>query len=167
MTDFAVAEAKIRQLYARYTDAVWRKDAEAFGDCFTGDAEWRIAGNVLRGRADIVEMIRQVFPRYERILLCFRDPVLEVGNATANARTLVSEQSVRDGKAFAPIGMYFDRCVEQGDRWRFSWRLFQTCYAGPPDLSGQFLDNPDFGPPPAMPPADAPAIDHTGNLKKS
>lgn len=166
MTDFAAAEAHIRQLYARYTDAVWRKDADAFGDCFTVSAEWRIAGNILRGRDQIIGMIQQVFPRYERILLNFRDPVLEVNEGTANARTLVSELSVRDGQAFGPIGTYFDRCVEQQGRWRFSWRLFQTHYAGPPDLSGQFFDNQDFGPPPAMPPLDTPAIDHTGNLKR-
>lgn len=167
MTDFALAEAQIRQLYARYTDAVWRKDVDAFGDCFTEDAQWRIAGNVLQGRSQIVSMIQQVFPRYERILLNFRVPVLQVGDGTANARTLVNELSVREGQAFGPIGTYFDRCVQQGECWRFSWRLFQTHYAGPPDLSGQFFDNPDFGAPPAMPPLDAPAIDHTGNLKKS
>jgi hypothetical protein len=79
---------------------------------------------------------------------------------------LVSEQSVLAGKPFAPIGTYFDRCVDEGDRWRFGWRLFQTHYAGPPDMTGALFENPDFGPPPAMPPLDAPTIDHTGNLKR-
>ncbi len=166
MTDFLVAEALVRQLYARYTDAVWRKDAEAFGDCFTENAEWRISGNILRGRAQIVGMIQRVFPRYTRILLNFREPILEVGDGTANARTLVSEQSVLAGKPFGPIGTYFDRCIDEGDRWRFGWRLFQTHYAGPPDMTGAFFENPDFGPPPAMPPLDAPTIDHTGNLRR-
>ena len=103
MTEFLVAEAAVRQLYARYTDAVWRKDAEAFGDCFTENAEWRISGNVLRGRAEIVGMIARVFPRYTRILLNFRDPILDVGDGTANARTLVSEQSVLGGKPYTPM----------------------------------------------------------------
>lgn len=166
MTELLVAEAQLRQLYARYTDAVWRKDVDAFGDCFTQDAEWRIAGNILRGRAAIMGMIKQVFPRYERILLNFRDPIIQVDNRTANVRALVSEQSVLEGRPFGPIGMYFDRCVDQGDRWRFAWRLFQTHYAGPPDMSGRFFQNPDYGPPPAMPPLDEPSIDHTGNLKR-
>lgn len=44
MTDFSATEAAIRQLHALYADAVWRKDYESFGDCFTEDAEWRISG---------------------------------------------------------------------------------------------------------------------------
>jgi ketosteroid isomerase-like protein len=167
MTDFVAAEAAIRQLHARYTDAVWRKDYDAFGDCFTQDAEWRIGGMILRTRAGIVAQARQLFPRYRRILMNFRIPVLEVGEGTATGRTYVSEQSVfTDGRPYAPIGTYYERFVDEGDRWRFAWRLFQTQYSGPPDLSGHFFDNPDYGPPPAMPPLDAEAIDHTGALTK-
>lgn len=32
LTDFIAAESGIRQLQARYADAVWCKDYEAFGD---------------------------------------------------------------------------------------------------------------------------------------
>ena len=167
MAEFVVAEAGVRQLYARYTDAVWRKDADSFGDCFTENAEWRIAGQILRGRPEIVTMIKRVFPRYERILLNFRTPILDLADGTANARTLVSEQSLLQGRPFGPIGTYFDRCVDEGGRWRFAWRLFQTHYSGPPDLTGEFFENPDFGPPPAMPSLDAPTYDHTGNLKQA
>lgn len=165
MTEFIIAEAAIRQLHSRYTDAVWRKDCEAFGDCFTENAEWRIGGKILRGRAEIVELMKMMFPRYKRILMNFRTPILEVGNGTATGRTYVSEQSAfADGRPYAPLGIYFERFVDHGDRWRFSWRLFQTHYVGPPDLSGQFFENPDYGPPPNMPPLDAVAIDHTGSL---
>jgi uncharacterized protein (TIGR02246 family) len=167
MTDFVVAEAAILQLYARYADAVWRKDPVAFGDCFTEDAEWRISGMVLRGRAAAVGLIQSAFPKYRWILLNFRTPILEVGDGTATGRTLVTEQSVfTDGRAYGPIGTYYDRYVEQGDRWRFSWRLYHVNYAGPPDLSGSFYENPDFGPPPRMPPLDAPSYDRTGVLTR-
>ena len=55
------------------------------------------------------------------------------------------------------------KLVDQGETWRFSWRLFQTCYFGPADFSGTFFEgNPDFGPAPAMPPLDAQTIDFTG-----
>ena len=49
MSDFANIEAAIRQLHARYCDAVWRKDIAAFGDCFAKDAEWRIGGQETAG----------------------------------------------------------------------------------------------------------------------
>ena len=165
MADLYVAEADIRQLYARYVDAVWRKDHVAFGNCFAADAEWRISGMVFRGRAEIAAFMQQVFPKYRFILLNFRTPLLSVVDDTAEARTYVSEQSVLlDGRAFGPLGIYYDRFVRQSGQWRYSWRLFHTCYSGPPDLSGAFFENPDFGPPPAMPPLDAPSFDRTGML---
>lgn len=163
MNDLANVEAAIRQLHARYADAVWRKDLEAFGDCFTDEAQWRIGGAVVRGRAVIVEHMRGVFLKFRRILVSFHTPIVTLDTGAVSARTYLTEQSVlADGRAFAPIGTYFERFAGEGDRYRFAWRLFQTQYAGPPDLSGSFFDNPDFGPPPAMPPLDAPTFNYTG-----
>ena len=84
MTDFIVAESAIRQLHARYTDAVWRKDYDAFGDCFTEDAEWRISGMVLRGRVEIVNTIKQLLPKFRRVIFTLRTPILEVGDRGRN-----------------------------------------------------------------------------------
>jgi hypothetical protein len=39
--------------------------------------------------------------------------------------------------------------------------MFETHYHGPADLSGTFFQNPDWGPPPNLPPLDAVAINHT------
>ncbi len=155
MMDFVAAECGIRQLQARYADAIWRKDAAAVGDCFTLDGEWRIGGSIMRGRAEVVTALEGVFPRFKRILMTFRTPIVELGDGVASSRTYVSENSVfADGTPFGPVGIYFDRCVREDNVWRFAWRLFQTHYAGPPDLSGDFYDVPDYGPPPAMPPLD-------------
>lgn len=166
MNDFVVAECMIRQLHAHYLDAVWRKDIDAFGDCFTEDCEWRIAGNVLRGRPEIVSFMSQVFPQFNRILLTMRTPTLDLsGPGVASARTYFTENSqMADGTPLAAIGSYYERFVDQGDRWRFSWRVFRTEYAASPDFTGPFYDNPDYGAPPAMPPMDAIPVDHSGNL---
>jgi len=161
--EFVVVETAIRQLHAHYADAVWRKDLQAFGDCFTEDAEWRIGGRILRGREDIVENLRRLLPNYHRILMTFRTPIIELGQGTASGRTYVTENNVfTDGRPGCTVGTYFEHFVEQSDRWRFSWRLFQTHYLGPADISGPMFENPDFGPPPRMPPRDAPTYDHTG-----
>jgi ketosteroid isomerase-like protein len=163
MTDLVVAAEAIRQLHQRYVDAVFRKDAEAFGNCFAEDAEWRVGGNVMRGRAEAVAMIKGVFPQFRRILMTFRQPILQVGDGVASGRTYVTEHSMfADGRPFAPIGIYFERFVDEGDAWRFKWRLFQTHYVGPPDLSGTWYDVPDYGAPPAMPPLDEVTYDRSG-----
>jgi ketosteroid isomerase-like protein len=156
MTKFLVAEAAIRQLHARYIDAVWRKDYAAFGDCFAVDCEWRISGTVVRGRDEAVTFIQRMMEDFEHLFIMLGTPILEVGDGEASGRTYFTARNVfKGGGAFAPIGMYYERFVDEGDRWRFKWRLFQTHYSGPPDLSGKFIANPDYGSPPSMPPLDA------------
>lgn len=156
MPQFAAAEAGIRQLHARYAEAVWRKDLDAFADCFTEQGEWRIAGKVLKGREAIVEAFGNIIADAERVFMTFQTPIVSLeGTSRANGRTLVSEQSRwNDGRVNYILGRYFEDFVREHDRWRFSWRLYQALYAGPPDLSGTFFDEPDFGAPPAMPPRD-------------
>jgi hypothetical protein len=84
-----------------------------------------------------------------------RTPVLHIENGKVSGRTIVTEQSVfEDGTVFMPIGTYFERYADQGDRWRFTYRFWITHYAGPPDMSGTFFDPPDYGPPPGMPGPD-------------
>jgi ketosteroid isomerase-like protein len=163
MTDFVAAEVGIRALHARYGDAVWRKDYPAFGDCFTEDAEWRIAGMVLRGRTQIQSTLERLMSNFNRVLMTFRSPILAVGNGVASGRTYVTEQSAfTSGRPGTTIGLYYERFVEQSDRWRFTWRLFQLHYMGPADLTGSFFEQADYGPPPAMPPLDAPTYNYSG-----
>lgn len=164
VTDFVVAECAIRQLHARYADSVWRLDYDAFGDCFAEDCEWRIGGVVLRGREEIVRYNRKLFStKFRRLFITLRTPILEVNGAKASGRTYFSAQNIMaDGTPFAPLGVYYEHFVNQGDRWRFSWRLFQTLYAGPADLTGTFPEQPEFGPPPAMPPLDVATLNVTG-----
>jgi hypothetical protein len=163
MSNFAAAQAAILQLHARYIDAVWRKDHEAVGECLTEDCEWRIAGQVIRGRAAAVEFAKKSHTNSNALLVTLRTPCLEVGGGTATGRTYFSAQNfLKDGTAYAPLGIYYERFVEQGDRWLIAWRLFQSLYVGPPDMSGKLIEHPDFGRPPAMPALDAlPAIKGT------
>jgi ketosteroid isomerase-like protein len=156
VTDFDTAETGIRQLHARYADAVWRRDHATFGDCFVEDAEWRIAGVILRGRDEIETGFDRFMVGLHRVLMTFRTPILTVESGTAMARTYVTEQtSFDDGRAGLNIGIYYERFVDQGGLWKFSWRLFQLHYSGPPDMTGAFFENPDHGPPPGMPDRDA------------
>jgi uncharacterized protein (TIGR02246 family) len=153
---FAAAEAGIRQLHADYTDAVWRHDFDAFADCFMPDGEWRISGRVFRGRVDIRENIERILSNFVRVLISFRTPSLRVEKGVATGRTYIDERCAwTNGNTNISVGRYYERFVEDGDRWRFSWRLFELHYRGPPDFTGTFFEHPDYGPPPAMPPLDA------------
>ncbi|MDE8651420.1 nuclear transport factor 2 family protein [Novosphingobium album (ex Liu et al. 2023)] len=168
MSQFAAIEACIRQLHARYTDAVWRKDADAFGSCFSEDAQWRIAGRVFHGRGEIAAGFAQVAASAGRILLTFRTPQLEMtGRGRAGGRVYVTEQCTwRDRPPSTSIGRYFEHYVDEGDCWRFSWRLFQLFYYGPADLTGDFFEPRDFGAFPRMPPLDLIPEDFTGRFAR-
>jgi len=163
MTDFFTADAGIRQLYARYADAVWRKDYTAVGKCYADQGEWRIEGRICRGRMEVVKHLEETLAQFKRVLITLSQPVLDIGEGTATARTYSTEQAVfHDGRSLFAMGTYFDRLVEEDGKWYFGWRLFETNYAGPSDLSGSFFDNLDHGSPPAMPSLVANTIDLTG-----
>jgi uncharacterized protein (TIGR02246 family) len=156
MTDLMAAERGIRDLQARYTDAVFRQDFDAFADCFTREGEWRISGRVFKGRQEIREGISIILDKFIRVLITFRTPMVELVDGEVVARTYIDEKCAwKNGNRNISIGRYYERFAEEDGRWRFSWRLFQLLYRGDPDLSGTFFDHPDYGPPPGMPPLDA------------
>lgn len=156
MTNLAEVQAGVRELHARYTDAVWRRDFEAFADCFAMDGEWRISGLVLKGRGQIRGTIEKIMDRLSNVLISFRTPILDVGEGRAFGRTYVDERCAwKNGDTNISIGLYYEHFVRQDGRWLFEWRLFQMLYRGDPDMTGTFYDFPDYGPPPAMPPRDA------------
>ena len=159
MSDLVEVECAIRQLHARYCDAVWRQDAAAFAQCFADDAVWRVGGVELTGRAGIAAGFAGFMGTIERTLMTFRTPIVTLGDepGTASARTYVTEQNkYADGSAACSIGIYYERFVRcDGGTWRFAWRHWQMYYHGPADLSGPIHPAAEFGPPPGMPgPAD-------------
>jgi uncharacterized protein (TIGR02246 family) len=157
---FVAAERGVRELHALYTDAVLRHDIEAFSQCFTHDGEWRISGRVFRGREEIGAGISLILSRFNRVLITFRTPILGFDGDELVGRTYVDEQCAwKSGNTNTNIGRYFERFQQEDGRWRFSWRLFQLFYRGPPDLTGTFYENPEFGAPPGMPPIDAQTAD--------
>ena len=155
MTSLAEAQAGVRELHARYTDAVWRQDFDAFAGCFTEGGEWRISGRIFRGRQDIRDGIAVILSRFNGVLITFRNPILTVGEGRASGRTYIDERCAwKNGDTNISVGCYYEHFVEEGDRWLFEWRLFDMHYRGPPDMTGTFIEHIDYGPPPAMPPRD-------------
>lgn len=156
MTDLDAAREGIRHLHGCYTDAVWRHDYEAFAQCFAEEGEWRISGRVFRGRKEIKDGISVILDKFLRVLITFRSPLVDISNGNVTARTYIDEKCAwKNGNRNISIGRYYERFVQEGDRWLFKWRLFELHYRGDPDLSGAFFEHPDYGPPPAMPPLDA------------
>jgi hypothetical protein len=157
MTDFVVAECGIRQLHARCLEAIWRKDAHAFANCFSETGEWKIAGLHMRGRAEIEATFGKLLGLCEKVHTTIGAPLLEVGEGTAFGRVYVAENAkLMNGQFAHTLGIYFDRYVEEGGQWKFQWRHWSLQYRGPSDFSAPFYDSPDYGPHPGMPAPDEP-----------
>lgn len=158
MTEYVVAESGIRRLHACCVDAVWRKDPVAFADCFAKDGEWHIAGMQLRSRAVIEKAFGDIMEQFERTFMMFGTPILTVGNGTASGRTYVTERTrFKTGRTAITMGAYYERFVDEGDRWRFHWRHWTLFYLGPPDMTGKLFEFKDQGLPPGLPAHDEPA----------
>jgi len=159
MTEFVVADSGIRQLHARFTDAVWRKDADAFADCFAHNGEWKIASMHILSRAEIGSTFGKLMGACDRVQLILGMPILEVEPGAATGRIQITELAkMMDGSSAMTLGVYYDRYVEEAGRWRFQWRHFSLHYRGPVDLSAALVASPDYGPPPGMPSPDEPTL---------
>ena len=152
----------VRQLHALYVDSVFRKDYTAFRACWTEDAEWRIAGNVWRGHDEIAGFLERAMANFHRVIMTFRNPMIEIADGEVRSRVHVTEKNgFKNGRPGANIGTYFEKLVERDGRWLRKWALYQLHYMGPSDLTGDYFEQPDYGPPPAFPPDDAFAPDYS------
>jgi SnoaL-like domain len=155
MTDFLAADAGIRQLHARFADAVWRQDDAEFSHCFARDGLWKIAGREILGRENIAEACRMMLGRCSHIHIITGLPILEVTGERARGRLNLTEFArMQDGSTAMTIGWYHDDYALEEDRWRFRKRHWSMKYRGPPDLTGHFAATPDYGAFPGQPSAD-------------
>lgn len=159
MVDFVSAESGIRQLHARFVDAVWRKDPEAFAACFTTDGEWKIAQMHIQGREEIRRQFANLLSACERALMLMGIPLLEVREGSVSGRIHFTEYAkLVDGSGAQRLGVYYDRYAQHDGVWLFEWRHLGLHYTGPSDLSAALTDCPDYGPPPNLPGRDEPTF---------
>jgi hypothetical protein len=157
MNELLIAEFAVRQLHARYVDALWRKDPDSFADLFAVDAEWKISGMHLRGRAEIKSTFASFMRHIDRTFMIYGTPIIDIVEGAVTSRTHVTENNkFASGRTASTIGIYYERFVEEGSRLRFKWRHWNLWYIGPPDFTAPLYQCKEFGPPPGMPGPDDP-----------
>jgi ketosteroid isomerase-like protein len=162
MDDLIRADSGIRQLHARFADAVWRQDPDVFSACWAEDGVWKIAGMVKCGRAEIAEACVMMLGRCSHIHIITGLPILEVSGSAAKGRLNMTEFArMLDGSTAMTIGWYHDDYVEKGGIWHFRKRHWSMKYRGSPDLTGLYADTPNYG---AFP--DGPAADEETYVRK-
>lgn len=132
-------EIGLRNLMARYVDAVNRFDADHWIATWAQDGAWTLFDNEINGRDAILAVWQQAMASFEFALLLPSSCLFEVTGDTASGHWYLHEHS-RDkvGKASTLISRYADTYVKQEGRWLFQTRSYTVLYNGAPDLSGAF-----------------------------
>jgi len=133
--DLAADESAIRRLLAEYCHAYDDKRAGDFAALFTEDAEFRVFGDVRKGRREIHDNIGVQQPGMPPGQHVTYNSVVEVDADGRTARAWTDFCYLRkegDGHVISNAGRYHDRLVRDPDRWRFRSRVIVFLGEDPP-----------------------------------
>jgi uncharacterized protein (TIGR02246 family) len=131
LVEIAVAapatDIALRQLIARYCDAVLRNDADAFAALWAPDAVWTL-GKPITGRDAIATAFQKLMKGFAWLVQTAPNAVFEVDEAagTATGRVTITEQFKRTrGEQGSLVGVYHDRYERREGAWRFAERRIE------------------------------------------
>ena len=127
----------IRDLVARYNDAVHRYDADAWAATWTSDAVWEVAGQRIEGRDRVVEAWRAAMERYDFVALLLHSGHVDLAGDTASGRWYLTEYVHAPDAGFTHmISCYHDAYRREADGWRIASRRYDIAYAGDASMEG-------------------------------
>lgn len=140
------SELAIRNLVARYTEAVIRADADAWTATWAKDSVWHLFGTPIEGRDAIVSAWKGAMGMFDTVHQYVHSGVVEVDGAAARGRWILTEVGVLAGKGdrVVTVGAYHDDYVRSEAGWVFARRQFDVLQQGPPDLSGDYKPFPEL-----------------------
>ena len=130
-------EAAIRDLLARYSDAISRRDYKAWGDCWAEDAVWELGPPINgrhEGREAIVKEGSMTVDSLEVFVQMIHNVVISVDGDRGRTRATYHEFArAGDGPApfpaIADYALYEDEVRRDADdRWRFVRRRYAVVY---------------------------------------
>ena len=138
----------IRDLIARYTDAVNERDENAIASQFTANGVWDMGGaavgnmaQYITGARNIAQTIAKLTETTSLSVQMTHSSAIEVEGKGATARTLVNEVvALKGGGGMTILGKYTDSLVlEEDGEWRFSKRVWRFAYLDSSGLPGQVM----------------------------
>jgi uncharacterized protein (TIGR02246 family) len=144
-------DADIRDLAARFSDAVNRRDPGAFGDLFADDGAWEIGEpfpSRAAGRQNVTTMFKSLWATWDFFFQMTHSGVIDVAadRQRATARWEIQELArTPDGsRSYDNVAMYYDRLVRTPDgSWRFAERRYRYVWVSSADLGGRSIPRPD------------------------
>ncbi|QMW22580.1 nuclear transport factor 2 family protein [Sandaracinobacteroides saxicola] len=119
----------IRALNDAYADAVFRRDAAAWGALWTADAVWTLMGARIEGRHAIVAAWQGAMAQFGFVGFFVQLGAVTVDGDAADCVVYTHEVlAAADGSVRRPVGRYADRCVLTDEGWRFAARDFSLLW---------------------------------------
>lgn len=138
-------ELEVRDLVARYADAVNRRHAEDWKETWAPDGVWHLFGRDVEGRDAVFQTWQGAMGMFSFVLQLIHSGTVEVEGNEATGRWYLSEVAhTSQGDRLLTVGVYHDHCVREEGTWRFAKRRFDVLYQGPPDLSGGVTPFPEI-----------------------
>ena len=125
-------ELAVRDLAARYADAVNRRDAEGMAALFASDGiiEKPGFGDPVQGKEKILKRYKRLQRERDFLAQMIQSGVVEIEGKTAKARWWFSEiKNIRDSDQWLyMIGVYQDQAIKLDAGWRFARRSQTTVF---------------------------------------
>jgi len=133
MSDPVATELALRDLVARYADAVSRQDPAAVAELFTPDGVWRVGGyGEPRGHAEITAFLAGLLDSWSTIVHALASGRVHLDPADpdrATGRWYITEFGQRtDGAEVFFAGVYHDEYVRDAGVWRFAQRRYDSMF---------------------------------------
>ena len=117
----------IQALVAGYSDAVNRRCADDWGQCWAEDAVWQLGAMELRGKDQIIAGWRTAMGRYTHVWFSAFIGHMDFTGHEARLRTHTFEYlRPVDGQPKLQAGLYQDHVIREKERWVFAARIFQA-----------------------------------------
>jgi hypothetical protein len=131
-------ERVIRDLVARFTDAVNRRRADELPALFVADGQWIVPGMPETRGPAIAPLLDVLLGKFPFLVQTVHSGRIGVDGDRARARWYLSEWARdHDGQGWHFIGSYHDELARVADEWRFVSRGFEFLYRGQVELSGK------------------------------
>ena len=125
-------ELGLRNLEARYCDAVIRRDADAWESTWALDGVWEFMGQTIEGRNNIVTLWKQAMDDFPMIIHHYLSGGINIDGDNASCRWYINEMVINTmGEALHFFGVYNDQCRKIENEWLFKKRRFDLIYQGP------------------------------------
>lgn len=136
-------ELAIRDLCARYIDAVNRKNGDDWQVTWAENASWFLLGQEVTGRDNILAFWLDTMNLFDFVVMAQNSLTLEVNGDRATGRCYITEYlSMKGAEPGTTQGVYDDTFVKEDGEWRIDSRNYHILYQGPADLSGQYQPYP-------------------------